>query len=250
MAKTVKVKSELKEEKRSALFFSVLFFLLFVLTLSFAFYMLFLIAFKDNNLPIGVPVGVGVLSLVFLILHFVKRKKYMVLRSGVVGENVVLKVLKTLPSEFTVVSNPIINNRGKYNELDFVVISKDAIFTVETKNYKGFLKGNASWRELTQVKFSKGGEVYSKTVKNPIFQADLQGKRMRDLLYDLKLPYSVYSILYFANETLELQIENDKLYNCKIIKGENELLNYIKETHGKKEINGEDIKVLINFLKR
>ena len=250
MAKTIRIKSELKQEKRKA-FLSMLFFLLLAV-LSFIMSMyLFVLCFSDSSkMPLGVPVGVFALSTVFFVIYKLKHKDYMVLLSGVSGENEVLNILKSLPGDFTVIMNPIINNRGKYNELDFAVIGKDAVFTVEVKNYKGALYGKSSSRELTQVKYGKGGKIYEKTVKNPMLQADFQGKRMRDLLYDLKIPFSVFPVLYFANESIELQIENDKIYDCKIIKCENELLEYIKKTHGKKITNFSDTKKLINSLKR
>lgn len=244
MAKTFKVKSELREEKRAAFLVSLLFLLLSLLSFGLSFFM---ILFR-KQVPTGVGIGLMIFGVIFFILYSAKRKNYMILRSGVNGENKVLSILQKLPNDFAVIANPVIDNRGKYNELDFVVIGKDAVFTVETKNYRGELRGKASDRELTQIKFGKGGGIYEKTVKNPIFQADLQGKRMRELLSDLNISCSVFSVLYFADESVKIDIINDKLYTCKIIKGENELLSYIQNTHGKRK--SASAKPLIKVLKR
>lgn len=246
MAKTVKVKSELKQNKRSAFRSAVLLLLLSLLSFGLSVYMLLF----QKQIPLGVGVGLAAFGAVFFILYSVKRKNYMILRSGVNGETEVLNILKKLPNDFTVIANPVIDNRGKYNELDFVVIGKDAVFTVETKNYRGELKGKASDRELTQIKFGKGGVKYEKTVKNPIFQADMQGRRMRELLFDLNTSCSVFSVLYFADEAVKFDILNDKPYECKVIKGEAQLLSYIKNTHGKKKTDLGFAKTLIKVLKR
>lgn len=246
MAKTVKVKSELRQKKRSAFQSMILLLMLSLLSFGLSVYMLLF----QKQIPLGVGVGLTVLGTVFFILYSVKRKNYMILRSGVNGETEVLSILKKLPNDFTVIANPVIDNRGKYNELDFVIIGKDAIFTVETKNYRGAISGKASDRELTQIKFGKGGREYEKTVKNPVFQADMQGKRMRELLRDLNISCSVFSVLYFADESVKINILNDKPYECKIIKGEDEFLSYIQNAHGKKKTDVGTAKTLIKVLKR
>lgn len=244
MAKTFKVKSELKEEKRKAFWLTVLFAVASVLLFALSIY-LFIVCKH-----IYFPIIVLIISLTLVLALFMKRREYMILRSGVKGENEALDVLKTLPDGFTVISNPVISNRGKYNELDFVVISEDAIFTIETKNYKGGLKGKTSFNELIQIKKGKDGKTFEKSVKNPIMQSELQNKRMRDLLFDLKIHAQVYSILYFADENFELSLENDSDYKCKIIKGKAWLLSYIQNTHSDKKIKSSDIKKIKENLKR
>ncbi len=246
VAKTVKVKSELKEEKRSAFCMTALFLILSLICVAVSCYLLIF----ERQIPWGVGAGFAVLGIVFFFVFLIKRKKYMILRSGVNGEKEVYNILKKLPNSFTVISNPVIENRGKYNELDFVVIGKDALFIIEAKNYRGTLKGKVSDRELTQIKLGSGGKAYEKTVKNPISQSDMQGKRMRTLLYDMKISYSVFPILFFADESIKLDIVNDKSFDCKIIKGENELLQYIQSVHGKTKTNTSCTKKLTEVLKR
>lgn len=246
VARTVKVKSELKEEKRNAFFMTVIFLILSVLSVALSCYMLIF----ERQIPWGVGAGFAFLGIIFFCIFLIKRKKYMILRSGVNGEKEVYNILKKLPNGFTVISNPVIENRGKYNELDFAVIGKDALFIIEAKNYRGTLKGKASDRELTQIKLGSGGKIYEKTVKNPISQSDMQCKRMKTLLYDLGFSYTVFPILFFADETIKLNIDNDKPFDCKIIKGENELLQYIQASHGKTKTNISCTKKLIEVLKR
>lgn len=246
MARTVKVKSELKEEKRSTFFITALFLILSLFSAALSCYMLIFV----RQISWGVGAGIAVLGIIFFCTFLIKRKKYMILRSGVSGEKEVYDILKKLPNGFTVISNPVIENRGKYNELDFVVIGKDAIFTVEAKNYRDTLKGKVSDRELTQIKLGSGGKTYEKTVKNPISQSDMQGKRMRTLLSDMKISYTVFPILFFADKSIKLDIVNDKSFDCKIIKGENELLQYIQTMHGKTKTNISCTKKLIEVLKR
>lgn len=246
VAKTVKVKSELKEEKRSAFCMTVLFLILSLICVAISCYLLIF----ERQIPWSGGAAFAGLGIIFFFAFLIKRKKYMILRSGVNGEKEVYNILKKLPNGFTVISNPVIENRGKYNELDFAVIGKDALFIIEAKNYRGTLKGKVSDRELTQIKFGSGGKTYEKTVKNPISQSDMQCKRMKTLLYDMKISYTVFPILFFADENIKLDIVKDKPFDCKIIKGENELLQYIQASHGKTKTNISCTKKLIEVLKR
>lgn len=246
MARTVKSRSELKEDKRKAFFvtasalaLSLVFFISF-------FFLLFFCLFDGRNIPTVWCAALFVLCLTSFFAFIIKRKEYMILKSGVSGEKQAFEILKTLPSEFTVITNPVIQNRGKYNELDFVIIGKDAIFTVETKNYKGEISGSSKDNEIEQIK--TGGQ--KKMIKNPVNQADLQGRRMRGLLYDMNLSYSVFPVLYFADESLKVNIAFDEKPQCKIIKSKNGLLDFIKSSHGKKEIKNKDKKAVIDVLKR
>ena len=50
----------------------------------------------------------------------IAKHNYDILNAGVKGEQQTYEVLKKLPKEFTVITNPVLHNRGSVNELDFV----------------------------------------------------------------------------------------------------------------------------------
>lgn len=63
---------------------------------------------------------------------------------------------------------------GKQTELDNVVINKDGVFIIEVKNYSGILIGEEDDREWIKNKTTYTGNLYQKTVKNPIGQVKRQ----------------------------------------------------------------------------
>lgn len=250
MAKFVKIKSELKSNKNKAFLYAAL---------SFLFSLLFfcagvgLIAAKLlNKLEISAVYPIILLSFSFalIIITAVNRKKHSVLKSGVDGEKAAGQALKGLPKGYTVITNPVLYHRGSVNELDFVVVGKNGVFIVETKNYRGMIVGKTSQQSWKQIKQGKNGRTYEKEVKNPVNQACRQAKKMSRLLADLKITADIYPILYFADSNSELLITDDANSKVAVIKDEQGLLTYILRTEGKKTVKSDDITKIINVFKK
>lgn len=63
---------------------------------------------------------------------------------------------------------------GRPAELDCVVVNKNGVFVIEVKNYVGVLFGKENEYEWKKYKKTAAGNVYEKTVKNPIKQVKRQ----------------------------------------------------------------------------
>lgn len=251
MAKIVKIKSELKKNKNRALLKSVLFLVLFLVSLSIAAGVFFTNMNNITDLVVALTVIICIFfSFVFLVCFFAFRKEYHILLSGVKGENNTREILKKLPKDFTVITNPVIQNRGVTLELDFVVIGKNGVFIVESKNYRGIVCGKTSQPKWKQIKHGKGGNVYEKEVGNPLKQAHRQSRRMIEMFRDFQITADIYPIVYFVDARTELKIQDDADLGVAVFNNEKQLLNYIVKTKGRQTVNNTELAKVIRFFKR
>ena len=95
-------------------------------------------------------------------------------RAGRYGEKYAASVIKSVLREGdTLLSNVSIAYDGRPAELDCVVVNKNGVFVIEVKNYVGVLFGKENEYEWKKYKKTAAGNVYEKTVKNPIKQQRL-----------------------------------------------------------------------------
>ena len=106
-----------------------------------------------------------------------------------------------------VLVNPVFRVRGKVMELDAVVVGKNGVFIVETKNHAGVITGKTDAEWWSQVK-RRG----AKTMKNPLLQAERQHKLMEQLLADAKQACPVHSFVYFANKNARVGVRDARIY--------------------------------------
>jgi hypothetical protein len=250
MAKVVKIKSQLKRNKTKAFLNVALAFLLASACVVFGFGLLVLILLKKITLHIAIPIILLISSLICIVVFLSYRKRYGILQAGVRGEDTTRKILQKLPKEFTVLTNPVILNRGITMELDFVVVGKNGVFIVESKNHRGIITGKTSWSSWKQVKHGKNDKVYEKEITNPVKQAYRQSKRMEEVFRDFNIAANVYSILYFVDNRTELKIIDDADMNVAIFNNEESLLNYIRNTKGRETVSSDELAKIIRFFKR
>ena len=95
--------------------------------------------------------------------------------AGRYGEKYAASVIKSVLREGdTLLSNVSIAYDGRPAELDCVVVNKNGVFVIEVKNYVGVLFGKENEYEWKKYKKTAAGNVYEKTVKNPIKQVKRQ----------------------------------------------------------------------------
>jgi hypothetical protein len=126
-------------------------------------------------------------------------------------------------SKYRILNDVMISdNMGGTTQIDHIVISKYGIFVVETKNYKGWIYGDAKSRTWTQV-------IYRKKTKfqNPFFQ---HYKHILCLADSTGVPKECfYHIVFFAGDC-ELKTK-DKMPEALFVRG-SAMGNYIKSfTH-------------------
>lgn len=249
MAKIVRIKSELKINKNKAfwhmsfaLFFTLMFF-------GIGAGMLFAVLLGKSTLHFAFPCMFMGLALVLLALFMVAKHNYEILNAGVKGEQQTCEILKQLPKDFTVITNPVIHNRGSVNELDFVVIGTNGVFVVETKNYRGIITGTTSAQTWKQIKHGKD-KTYEKEVKNPAKQVYRQGRRMNEMFIDFGISADVFPILYFIDSRSELKITDDAELGVIIINSEKDLLDFVMNTKGKHIVDSGERSEIIRFFKK
>ena len=250
MPKVVKIKSQLKQEKNKSFLRVVISFLFALIFAGLGIGILFAILLKKSTLHISIPVIFMALGLVGFVAFIVFKTKYDILQSGVRGEEATLKILRRLPKDFTVLTNPVIHNRGVTMELDFVVICKNGVFIVESKNYRGIVSGKTSKTYWKQIKHGKNNKTYEKEVSNPAKQSFRQKRRLEELFRDLKITANIYPVLYFVDSRTELKIQDDANLNVAIIKNEDSLLDFIQNTKGREKVSSEELAKIIRQFKR
>lgn len=130
-----------------------------------------------------------------------------VLKSGIDGERQARGCAARAPYAYHVLVNPVFRVRGKVMELDAVVVGKNGVFIVETKNHAGVITGKTDAEWWSQVK-RRG----AKTMKNPLLQAERQHKLMEQLLADAKQACPVHSFVYFANKNARVGVRDARIY--------------------------------------
>ncbi len=250
MSKVVKIKSQLKQDKNKAFLQVATAFILAISLAGACFGISVAILLKKSTINVVVPIILLVLTLVALVMFLILRKKHKILQSGVRGEETTLKILQKLPKDFTVLTNPVILNRGVTMELDFVAIGKNGVFIVESKNYRGIISGKTSKPNWKQIKHGKNDRVYEKQITNPVKQSYHQCKRMEELFKDFDITANVYPILYFVDNRTELKITDDANLNVPIFNSEESLLHYIQSTKGRETVSEKELAKIIRFFKK
>ena len=85
-----------------------------------------------------------------------------------------LLLSKHLQEGDVLLTNIAFEHEGRSAELDNVVINEYGVFIIEVKNYVGELYGGEDDHEWKKLKTTDAGNVYVKTVKNPIKQVKRQ----------------------------------------------------------------------------
>ncbi len=96
-------------------------------------------------------------------------------RAGRIGERQATNLIK----EFLLYGDHLFTNvhieyDGRPAELDNVVVNQYGVFIIEVKTYKGCLVGGAEDYEWQKHRMTDAGNIYTKSVKNPIRQVKRQ----------------------------------------------------------------------------
>ncbi|MBU3824593.1 MAG: NERD domain-containing protein [Candidatus Oceanisphaera merdipullorum] len=205
--------------------------------------------YKHTNRTLVLMVGLGItfvvsaiylpatpLALLLTAGLWWSQKSSPILLAGAAGEDLVIDLLRDLPDTFTVynqVDIPNAKSRTGFNEADVIVVGPNAVFIIEVKHNSGSIKGADGDSEWRVEKTSRGGNVYGKTMRNPISQV----KRLVWLLSkDLKAKHSrawIQGVVLFSHQDVAANIDNDS--NVPVM-GSNDIVNYIASYQAKVEI--------------
>ncbi len=161
-----------------------------------------------------------------------------VLKSGLAGERAVAQLLSDLPQDYTVIANPVYIVEDKTMELDAVVVSKNGVFIVETKNHAGDIEGSVKAQNWRQTRLAKGGKPFTKDMKNPLHQLERQQRLLSKML-----GVPVEGCVYFANRYAKVQVQSEHICTTSAA-----LLRTVKKGGGK--LSAEEQKQIVRLLRQ
>lgn len=127
-------------------------------------------------------------------------------RAGRQGEEIAREIIaRALDEKDVLLPNVIIDLAGRETELDNVIVNNRGVFIIEVKNYTGELFGDEDDFEWTKQKETRQGNIYQKTVKNPIKQVKRQIYILAEYLkeYGIDVWVEGYAILLANNSPVE-----------------------------------------------
>ena len=129
---------------------------------------------------------------------------------GAIGEGVSRLFFMGLDkNDYKVLNNITLqNSRGKTTQIDHIIVSIYGVFVIETKNYQGWIFGNESDRQWTQVIYNKRQQFY-----NPVKQNQGHINALRNMLPGYNnLPF--FSIINFSPKATfkEVHIQSSHVY--------------------------------------
>lgn len=170
----------------------------------------------------------SILFLLALVVWIIERKNIKAAIRGKIGEGKVNALLARLSDDYTTLNNIVLRTDKGTTQIDHIVLSKYAIFAIETKNYRGQIYGSDymdQWKQIirTDVRFSrKSGRsktythITKNTFYNPVRQAHGHVIALQKFLEDYpKLP--IIPIVVFIGR---VNIETIVTKGCVIYDGE------------------------------
>lgn len=123
---------------------------------------------------------------------------------GAIGELKVRIVIgKTVEGKRYVINNYMIVDEGKSSQIDHLLINKNGVFVIETKNYSGRIYGNEKQHEWTQV--LKYGKLKNK-LYNPLKQNATHIYRIKKVLPENTQINSL--VVFVQNNTDFIEAQN------------------------------------------
>lgn len=167
----------------------------------------------------GLFFAILIIVIIFIIIPFVcsSTNDNSSKKIGEIGEARVKEILQNLPEGYHVLNDVVLKTEKGTTQIDHIVISKHAVFVIETKNYRGDIYGDDNRKEWTQlivtdVNYENSWKTYTYVTKNrfynPVKQSLGHTIRVKNLLTDYPhLP--VLSIVVFSNEANLLNVKTN-----------------------------------------
>ena len=120
-------------------------------------------------------------------------------RAGRRGEHFASRLIsEVLDDQDILLTNVKLSYDGKRTELDNVIVNNHGVFVIEVKNYSGMLVGEEDDFEWVKNKVTDAGNIYQKTVKNPIPQVKRQIYILSGRLKQRKINVWVEGYVFFV----------------------------------------------------
>ena len=129
-------------------------------------------------------------------------------KAGRLGEMYATSIIEEVQNKNDVLLTKVeIAVDGKRTELDNVVINDKGVFIIEVKNHSGQLSGDEDDFEWIQSKVTEAGNLYQKSVKNPIGQVKRQIFLLSELLKNHGIRVWIKGYVFFVERNSPVNSE-------------------------------------------
>lgn len=104
------------------------------------------------------------------------RKSFQIYMKGKIGEKRVREELNTLGEEYIVLNDLNLQIGGHESQIDHLVIGRNCVFNIETKNYSGYIKVDDDNKVFQEVAFRL------QNVSNIVSQSEIHEKTLKRIL--------------------------------------------------------------------
>ena len=110
-----------------------------------------------------------------------KQKSIRAALIGKKGERIVNNELSKLPEDYFILKDIILQTEKGTSQIDHIVVSKYAIFAIETKHYRGQIYGSDykdEWKQIikTDVRYPRHWKIYTYITKNTFYNPVKQAR--------------------------------------------------------------------------
>ncbi len=188
--------------------------------------------------PVALVIFLKIFTPIFKIGHnFSNRASNY--RSGIEGEKLVNEALSILDDTYFLIND--IKLPDNYGNVDHIVLGKNGIFVIETKNYSGQIVCNGDdWIKHYEGNFLDSNRDYN--TSSPSKQVKRNAVKIKQIIETSKilrksLNIWVEGIVVFTNSNIELQLTDNTVPILKI----DELSNYIKNKKSKTNFSPQEL---------
>ncbi|MCD4822934.1 MAG: NERD domain-containing protein [Methanococcoides sp.] len=121
---------------------------------------------------------------------------------GAEGEDMVTNLLEKLPDNWYVLNDMVVGS----SQIDHVVVCPKGVYTIETKNYRGTIYGNAEKKNWMQV-FPNGSKY---DFYNPVKQGNKHSLELSRYLESNGIKTWINTVVVFPSEEVELKVYSPK----------------------------------------
>lgn len=142
-------------------------------------------------------IGIGV-----LIIGLVVVKQGGAFWTGSEGEDLVTDLLEHMPDNWYIINDMVVGP----SHIDHIVVCPKGVYTIETKNYRGTIYGNANERSWMQV-FPNGSKF---DFYNPVKQGNKHSLELSKYLEENNLKSWVNTVVVFPSDEVTLKVYSPK----------------------------------------
>lgn len=151
----------------------------------------------------------GIIIVLFVLIKIYKSKI-----KGYIGEKQASNKLSKLNKrKYKVINDVLLKTANGSTQIDHIVISIYGVFVIETKNYKGIIKGNEYDEKWSQILINK-----NENLRNPIKQNNGHINAIKDLLPEIRYKNIKSIILFTKRARLKVNAVTNVTYINKVNK--------------------------------